>query len=119
MVAEWPSSHARPPAPIFVQHKLLPRVKNADVHAVVCSALLACAAIAHVRESYATFRSWQCAFAKKETWCMSIIFEARASDSPYVESVARGGTAADGITIRPAEYPWHLFLRGRMASSTP
>jgi AraC-like DNA-binding protein len=42
---------------------------------------------------------------------MSIISEARPSDSPYIELVMRGYTASDGATIRPAESHWHLVLR--------
>ncbi len=39
---------------------------------------------------------------------MSIIYEARSSDSPYVETVAHGRTASDGSSIRPAECHWHM-----------
>jgi hypothetical protein len=42
---------------------------------------------------------------------MTIIFEERSSDSPYVETVTRGRTANDGCTIRPAEIHWHMVLR--------
>lgn len=42
---------------------------------------------------------------------MSIFFEERLSDSPYVETVTRGRTALDGSTIRPAETCWHMVLR--------
>ena len=42
---------------------------------------------------------------------MSILFEVRLSDSPYVETVTRGRTALDGSTIRPAETCWHMVLR--------
>jgi hypothetical protein len=42
---------------------------------------------------------------------MSILFEERLSDSPYVETVTRGRTALDGSTIRPAETCWHMVLR--------
>ena len=48
---------------------------------------------------------------------MTIISEARASDSPFVESVMRGRTLSDGSTIRPAESHWHLVftrVRGRI-----
>lgn len=41
---------------------------------------------------------------------MTIIFEARPSDSPYVESVTRGHTLRDGSTIRPAETNWHMVF---------
>lgn len=41
---------------------------------------------------------------------MSIIFEQRASDSPYVESVTRGWTVESGAPIRPAEIGFHLVF---------
>jgi hypothetical protein len=34
---------------------------------------------------------------------MSIIYEERSSDSPYVEKITRGRTASDGREIRPAK----------------
>ena len=40
---------------------------------------------------------------------MTIIYEERPSDSPYVETVTRGWTAGDGSTIRPAESHWHMI----------
>lgn len=42
---------------------------------------------------------------------MSIIYEERPSDSPYVETITHGRTASDGSTIRPAECHWHMVLR--------
>ena len=43
---------------------------------------------------------------------MSIIYEERSSDSPYVETVTRGRTASDGSPICPAESRWRtVFLR--------
>ncbi|MBX3084462.1 MAG: AraC family transcriptional regulator [Anaerolineae bacterium] len=48
---------------------------------------------------------------------MTIISEDRSSDSPYIETISYGYTAADGTTIRPAEYNWHLIFtreHGRM-----
>jgi AraC-like DNA-binding protein len=43
---------------------------------------------------------------------MSIIYEQRLSDSPYVETIMRGQTMSDGCTIRPAESGWHMvFVR--------
>jgi hypothetical protein len=42
---------------------------------------------------------------------MSIISEARLSDSPYVETIMRGRTVSDGSPIRPAEIHWHMVLR--------
>ena len=43
---------------------------------------------------------------------MSIVYETRPSDSPYVESVTRGRTAIAASSIRPAEPHWHMvFVR--------
>jgi AraC-like DNA-binding protein len=41
---------------------------------------------------------------------MTIVFEERPSDSPYIEAITYGHTAADGSTIRPAEYNWHMVF---------
>lgn len=41
---------------------------------------------------------------------MSLIVETRSSDSPYIESVMRGRTVAEGSTIRPAEVNWHMVF---------
>lgn len=41
---------------------------------------------------------------------MTIVFEERLSDSPYVESVTHGYTASTGSTIRPAETHWHMVF---------
>lgn len=41
---------------------------------------------------------------------MTIVFEERPSDSPYVESVIHGWTVGEGSTIRPAETHWHLVF---------
>ncbi len=41
---------------------------------------------------------------------MTIIFEDRASDSPYIESVTQGYTPHAGSTLRPAEINWHMVL---------
>jgi AraC-like DNA-binding protein len=43
---------------------------------------------------------------------MSIIYEERVSDSPYIETVTRGWMASDGTAVRPAECSWHMvFVR--------
>ena len=42
---------------------------------------------------------------------MSIIYEERSSDSPYVKTITRGRTASDGSPIRPAESRWHMVFR--------
>jgi hypothetical protein len=41
---------------------------------------------------------------------MSIVYEERRSDSPYVETVTHGWTESDGSTVRPAESRWHLVV---------
>jgi AraC-like DNA-binding protein len=41
---------------------------------------------------------------------MSIIYEERLSDSPYVETITHGWSVSDGSTIRPAESHWHMVL---------
>jgi len=41
---------------------------------------------------------------------MGFIYEQRASDSPYVETITYGRTASDGCVIRPAEIHWHMVL---------
>ena len=41
---------------------------------------------------------------------MSMISEARLSDSPYIESVTRGWTLSEGTSIRPAEIHWHMVF---------
>jgi AraC-like DNA-binding protein len=50
---------------------------------------------------------------------MSIRYEERSSDSPYLETVTRGHMPSDGSQIRPSEVHWHLvFARhhGRVQS---
>jgi AraC-like DNA-binding protein len=41
---------------------------------------------------------------------MSIFYEERPSDSPYIETVTHGWTEGDGSTIRPAEIHWHMVF---------
>jgi hypothetical protein len=41
---------------------------------------------------------------------MSLIYEERLSDSPYIETVTQGWTVRDGSTIRPAEIHWHMVF---------
>lgn len=41
---------------------------------------------------------------------MSIIYEERSSDSPFVETITHGWTAREGYSIRPAEFCWHMVL---------
>lgn len=42
---------------------------------------------------------------------MTILFEERASDSPYLATVTRGQTVGNGTSLRPAENHWHMVLR--------
>jgi len=41
---------------------------------------------------------------------MSILYEERASDSPFIDTVMRGRTVDDGSTLRPAEVHWHMVF---------
>jgi len=41
---------------------------------------------------------------------MSIIYEERLSDSPFVETITYGRTVSDGSPIRPAECHWHMVV---------
>lgn len=41
---------------------------------------------------------------------MSLIFEERLSDSPFIEKVTHGWTVEEGSTIRPAEINWHMIF---------
>jgi AraC-like DNA-binding protein len=41
---------------------------------------------------------------------MTIISEERYSDSPFVESIARGWTMSEGSSIRPSEIHWHMVF---------
>jgi hypothetical protein len=41
---------------------------------------------------------------------MSIIYEERLSDSPYVELIQHGWTVSAGSSIRPAESRWHMVF---------
>jgi AraC-like DNA-binding protein len=41
---------------------------------------------------------------------MTILYEERLSDSPYVESITYGWTVGDGASIRPAETNWHMVF---------
>ncbi len=50
---------------------------------------------------------------------MSIIYEERSSDSPYVETIMRGQTASDGSAIRPAEICWHMVFVRQHGSLRP
>lgn len=50
---------------------------------------------------------------------MSIIYEERSSDSPYVETITRGRTVSDGSTIRPSEVHWHMVFVKHNGSVQP
>src|SRR5581483_5649799 len=41
---------------------------------------------------------------------MSLVYEERSSDSPFIETVTRGFTVCDGSTVRPAESHWHMVF---------
>lgn len=41
---------------------------------------------------------------------MSLIYEERNPDSPYIETITRGWTESDGSAIRPAEVHWHMVF---------
>ena len=41
---------------------------------------------------------------------MSLIVEQRPSDSPLIDSIARGRTIGSGSTVRPAETHWHMVF---------
>lgn len=41
---------------------------------------------------------------------MTLSYDERASDSPYVESITQGYTIGNGTVIRPAEVHWHMVL---------
>lgn len=49
---------------------------------------------------------------------MSILFEERSSDSPFVETVTRGRTVCAGAPIRPAEVHWHMVLARHNGKAT-
>lgn len=44
---------------------------------------------------------------------MSILYQERTADSPYIDTIMHGVTVHDGSVIRPAESGWHMvFVRG-------
>lgn len=50
---------------------------------------------------------------------MSLIYEERLTDSPYLESVTHGHTLSAGSTIRPAESSWHMVFVREQGSLHP
>jgi hypothetical protein len=48
--------------------------------------------------------------AQKGAGTLSLIYEERSPDSPYVETITHGRTMSDGSSIRPAEINWHMVL---------
>ena len=44
---------------------------------------------------------------------MSVLFEGRVSDSPYVEMIWRGGAGSDYAPICPADSRWNMLLLRR------
>lgn len=41
---------------------------------------------------------------------MSLIYQQRSSDSPFVETIIHGRTVSDGSSIRPSEVHWHMVF---------
>lgn len=41
---------------------------------------------------------------------MSLVYEERLSDSPYIELITQGRTIGSSSTIRPAEVNWHMVF---------
>jgi hypothetical protein len=41
---------------------------------------------------------------------MSILYEERTSDSPFIETIMRGRTMSGGSQIRPSEVHWHMVF---------
>ena len=50
---------------------------------------------------------------------MSIVYEERSSDSPYIETVTWGRTVSDGSTIRPSEIHSHMVFARYMGHVYP
>ena len=50
---------------------------------------------------------------------MTLLFEERSSDSPYIETITRGWTVSDGSTIRPAEIHWHMVFTRHSGAMYP
>jgi AraC-like DNA-binding protein len=50
---------------------------------------------------------------------MSILYEERPSDSPFIDSVMRGRTVGDGSTVRPAEVRWHMVFTKHLGQFYP
>jgi AraC-like DNA-binding protein len=50
---------------------------------------------------------------------MSILYQERLSDSPYVETITQGRTVSDASVIRPAESRWHMIFVKQHGSVRP
>ena len=50
---------------------------------------------------------------------MSLFYEERLSDSPYIETITHGWTVSDGSTIRPGEIHWHIVLTKHSGQTYP
>jgi helix-turn-helix protein len=50
---------------------------------------------------------------------VSIVYETRPSDSPYVQSVTRGRTVSAASSIRPAESHWHMVFVWQHGEARP
>jgi AraC-like DNA-binding protein len=50
---------------------------------------------------------------------MSLIYEERSSDSPYIDTIMRGQTTGSGATIRPAASSWHMVFVRHTSGALP
>ena len=50
---------------------------------------------------------------------MNIIYQERVPDSPYIEKIMHGWTAADETFVRPAEAHWHMVFSKRNGCTYP
>ncbi|MBZ0304301.1 MAG: helix-turn-helix domain-containing protein [Anaerolineae bacterium] len=50
---------------------------------------------------------------------MTIVYEERPSDSPFIDLITQGRTIRAGSSIRPAEYHWHMVFVKHQGSVYP
>jgi AraC-like DNA-binding protein len=50
---------------------------------------------------------------------MSLIYEYRFSDSPYIETITQGRTVSSSFTVRPSEINWHMVFVKRNGTLQP
>jgi AraC-like DNA-binding protein len=50
---------------------------------------------------------------------MSLIYEYRLSDSPYIETITQGRTVGSSFTVRPSEINWHMVFVKRNGTLQP